>query len=85
MIWGPCRVPLSSGIGMAKVTVSYPGWTEGRVTPTTIEVPIEPMSWGGLFWGYLIWPVGAVVLAGIGWIAWRALRVAARISLALRR
>jgi hypothetical protein len=84
MMRGPCRVPLSSGIGTAKITLSYPDWKEGRVTPVTIEVPIEPMSWRGLFWGYLIWPMGAVAIAAIGWMVWRAWRYVARLRRVLR-
>jgi hypothetical protein len=84
MICGPCRVPLSSGIGTAKVTLSYPGWKEGNVTPVTIEVPIEPMSWHGLFWNYLIWPLGAAIVSVIGWIVWRKWRYAARLRRVLR-
>jgi hypothetical protein len=83
MICGPCRVPLSSGIGMAKIRLSYPGWKVGKVTPVTIEVPIEPLSWPGLFWGYLIWPLVTVVIiaviTAVGWIVWRAWRYIARL------
>jgi hypothetical protein len=84
MACGPCRVPLSSGVGTAEITLSYPGWEEGNVTPVTIEVPIEPMSWRGWFWGYLIWPLGATIVAAIGWIVWRAWRHAARLRRVLR-
>jgi nitrate reductase NapE component len=59
---------------MAKITLSYPGWKQGKVTPATIEVPIEPMSWRCLFWDYLIWPLGVAVVAAVGWIVWRAWR-----------
>ena len=75
---GPCRVPLSSGVGTAKVTLSYPGWKVGRVTPVTLNIPIEPMSWRGLFLGYLVWPLGAVVLAAAGWLVWRTSRYIVR-------
>jgi len=78
MICGPCRVPLSSGVGTAKVTLSYPGWKQGNVTPVTIEVPIEPMGWRGVFWNYVIWPLGAGVVAAVGWLVWRAWRSVAR-------
>jgi hypothetical protein len=64
---------------MAKITLSYPGWKEGNVTPVTLEVPIEPMSWRGLFWGYLIWPLGAALVAAAGWGAWRTWRFVARL------
>ena len=78
MICGPCRVPLRSGLGIAKVTLSYPGWKEGNVLPATIEVPVEPLSWGGLFCDYLIWPLGAAILAVIGWIIRRIWRYIVR-------
>jgi len=78
MIYGPCRVPLSSGLGMAKITLTYPGWKEGTVVPETIEVPIEPMSWSVLFWDYLIWPLGAAIIVVIGWIIRRIWRYVAR-------
>lgn len=84
MMCGPCRVPLLAGIGTAKITLSYPGWKEGRVRSVTIEVPIEPMSWSGLFWGYLIWPMGAMAIAAIGGMFWRAWRYVARLRRALR-
>ena len=79
MMCGPCRVPLSSGIGMAKITLSYPGWKEGNVTPVTLEVPIEPMSWRGVFWNYLIWPLGAAAVAALAWFSWRVWRRVARL------
>ena len=78
MIYGPCRVPLRSGLGKAKITLSYPGWKEGTVLPATIELPVEPLSWSGLFWDYLIWPLGAAIIAVIGWIIRRIWRCVAR-------
>jgi hypothetical protein len=37
------RVPDEAASGKAKVTVSFPDWKEGEVTPATFEVPIgEP-------------------------------------------
>ena len=78
MIYGPCRVPLRSGLGMAKITLSYPGWKKGNVLPATIEVPVEPVSWAALFWDYLIWPLGAVIIVGIVWIIRRIWRRVAR-------
>ena len=81
---GPCRVPLSAGIGRAKVTLSYPGWKEGNVRPVTIEVPIEPMSWRGLFWGYLIWPLGVTIIAVVGCSVWLVWRHVARLRSVLR-
>jgi hypothetical protein len=63
---------------MAKITLSYPGWKAGNVAPTTIEVPIGPMSWGGLFWGYLVWPLGLAIFAAIISIVWLAWRFVAR-------
>jgi hypothetical protein len=66
------------------MTLSYPDWKEGKVTPVTIEVPIEPMSWWGLFWGYLIWLLGAMVIAADGWIVWQVWRHFARRRRVLR-
>jgi hypothetical protein len=63
---------------MAKITLSYPGWKEGNVLPATIEVPVEPLSWQGLFLDYLIWPLGAAIIAVIGWIIRRIWRYVAR-------
>jgi hypothetical protein len=63
---------------MAKVTLSYPGWKEGAVLPATVEVPVEPLSWSALFWDYLIWPLGAAIIVGIGWIIRWVWRCAAR-------
>jgi hypothetical protein len=34
------RVPADAGKGKAKVTVSFPDWTEGKVVPANFEVPI---------------------------------------------
>jgi hypothetical protein len=34
------RVPDEAGSGNAKVTVSFPGWKEGKVAPATFELPI---------------------------------------------
>jgi hypothetical protein len=39
--WGSVRVPSEAGKGKAKVTLSFPDWKEGKVTPATIEVPVE--------------------------------------------
>jgi hypothetical protein len=63
---------------MAKITLTYPGWKAGTVVPATIEVPIESMSWSCLFWDYLIWPLGAAIIASVGWIIWRLWRYIAR-------
>ena len=63
---------------MAKITLSYPGWKEGAVLPATVEVPIEPMSWGCLFWDYFIWPLGAAVIVVFGWLICRGWRYIAR-------
>lgn len=43
--WGPnfsgaVRVPADAGTGKARVTTSFPAWAEGKVAPTTFEVPI---------------------------------------------
>jgi hypothetical protein len=63
---------------MAKITLTYPGWKEGGVAPSTVEVPVEPMSWACLFWDYLIWPLGAAGIAAFGWPIWRVWRYVAR-------
>ena len=34
------RVPSKAGNGQAKVTLSFPDWKDGNVTPATYEVPI---------------------------------------------
>ena len=37
------RVPEEAGKGKAKVTLSFPDWKGGKVTPATFEVPVaEP-------------------------------------------
>jgi hypothetical protein len=42
--WASVRVPSEAGKEKAKVTLSFPAWKDGKVTPATIEVPIvEPM------------------------------------------
>jgi hypothetical protein len=28
------------GLGKARVTLSFPDWKEGRVSPATVEVPV---------------------------------------------
>jgi hypothetical protein len=37
---GPVRVPEEAGKGKARVTLSFPDWKDGKVTPATFEVPI---------------------------------------------
>jgi hypothetical protein len=34
------RVPEEAGSGKAKVTYSFDTWKEGKVAPSTIEIPI---------------------------------------------
>jgi hypothetical protein len=34
------RVPEEAGLGKAKVTYSFDAWTEGRIAPMTIEIPV---------------------------------------------
>jgi hypothetical protein len=34
------RVPDEAGLGKAKVTFSFDGWKDGRVAPSTIELPV---------------------------------------------
>jgi hypothetical protein len=37
------RVPADAALGKAKLTLSVPGWKEGKVAPVTLEVPVvEP-------------------------------------------
>jgi hypothetical protein len=36
----PVRVPKDAGQGKAKITLSFPAWTDGQVVPATVEVPI---------------------------------------------
>ena len=38
---GPVRVPEEAGSGKAKVTFSFDAWKEGKVAPSTVELPIE--------------------------------------------
>jgi RNA polymerase sigma factor (sigma-70 family) len=38
---GPVRVPDDAGAGTAKVTFSFDAWKEGRVAPTTVEIPLD--------------------------------------------
>jgi hypothetical protein len=33
-------VPPDAGNGKAKITLSFPDWKEGKVAPTTLQVPI---------------------------------------------
>ena len=35
------RVPEEAGQGKAKVTYLFDSWKEGKVKPTTIEIPIR--------------------------------------------
>jgi hypothetical protein len=37
---GPVRVPQEAGLGKAKVTFPFETWTEGRVRPSTTELPV---------------------------------------------
>jgi hypothetical protein len=34
------RVPDDAGLGKAKVTFSFDAWKDGRVAPSTIELPV---------------------------------------------
>ena len=36
---GPVRVPDDADKGVAKVTLSFPRWRQGCVTPVTVEMP----------------------------------------------
>ena len=35
------RVPDAAGKGTAKVTLSFPDWKEGKVSPATVKIPIK--------------------------------------------
>ncbi len=35
------RIPDAAGKGAAKVTLSFPDWKEGKVTPAAVKIPIE--------------------------------------------
>jgi hypothetical protein len=41
---GPVRVPDEAGNGMAKVTFSFAAWDAGKVSSSTIELPISEKS-----------------------------------------
>jgi hypothetical protein len=34
------RVPDEAGVGTAKVTFSFDAWKEGKVAPSTVEIPV---------------------------------------------
>ena len=34
------RVPDDAGLGIAKMTMSFNDWKEGKVTPATVEIPV---------------------------------------------
>jgi hypothetical protein len=34
------RVPDDAGLGMAKMTMSFDDWKEGKVVPATMEIPV---------------------------------------------
>jgi RNA polymerase sigma factor (sigma-70 family) len=36
----PALVPDEAGLGMAKVTMTFPDWKEGRVAPATVAIPV---------------------------------------------
>jgi hypothetical protein len=41
--YAPIAVPKEAGVGTAKVTFTFDAWKDGRVAPTTIEIPVvEP-------------------------------------------
>jgi hypothetical protein len=35
------RVPSEAGKGKAKISLSFSDWKKGKVTPVTLEVPVE--------------------------------------------
>ena len=59
---------MSAGTGTARVTLSFPGWDEGHVIPTTIEMPIREVTWRGLAWHYGQWAAMALLAAVSTWI-----------------
>jgi hypothetical protein len=38
------RVPDEAGLGIAKMTMSFDNWQEGKVAPTTVEIPVVQMK-----------------------------------------
>jgi hypothetical protein len=34
------RVPEEAGLGKAKVTFSFDSWKEGKVAPSSVEIPV---------------------------------------------
>jgi hypothetical protein len=34
------RVPEEAGLGKARVTFSFAAWKEGKVAPSTVELPV---------------------------------------------
>jgi hypothetical protein len=44
---GPVRVPEEAVSGIAKITVSFPNWKEGKVAPATFEVPVRERASAG--------------------------------------
>jgi hypothetical protein len=40
------RVPDEAGLGIAKMTMSFEDWKEGKVAPATAEVPVVEMKAG---------------------------------------
>jgi len=64
------RAPFGSGSGTARLTLSYPGL--GReVLPVTVEAPIRGAGWRGWLGAYGPWGLGALVGAGVAWLAAR--------------
>jgi hypothetical protein len=39
---GPVWVPDEAGLGIVKLTISFPGWKEGKVLPATYHLPLMP-------------------------------------------
>jgi hypothetical protein len=38
------RAPEEAGLGKAKVTYSFAAWKEGKVAPSTVELPVVAPS-----------------------------------------
>jgi len=39
-LYGPVRVPDEAGLGVAKLTMSFDDWKEGKVAPATVEMQV---------------------------------------------
>jgi hypothetical protein len=62
--------PFGASPGSARLTVSYPG-LDREVLPVTAEVPVEEAGWRGWAMTFGPWGLGAVLAAGLVWLAAR--------------